>query len=58
VLPVGAVVATPVHDPKGSEILFELDWMPNHALLVRAYAEPFGKLPCSADGESQPLNVS
>jgi len=31
--------------PEGSEILFELDWMPNHALLVRAYADLFGKPP-------------
>ena len=31
--------------PKGSEILFELDWMPNHAPLVRAYSDLFGKPP-------------
>jgi len=38
--------------PKGSEILFELDWMPNHDLLVRAYADLFGKLPGSVAEES------
>ena len=31
--------------PEGSEILFELDWMPDHAPLVRAYAVLFGKQP-------------
>jgi hypothetical protein len=38
--------------PKASEILFQLDWMPNHELLVRAYADLFGKLPGVADEES------
>ena len=33
--------------PEGSEILFELDWMPDHAPLVRAYADLFGKPPKS-----------
>jgi hypothetical protein len=32
--------------PEGSEILFELDWMPDHANLVRAYTDLFGKPPC------------
>jgi hypothetical protein len=31
--------------PEGSEILFELDWMPDHAALVRAYTDLFGKPP-------------
>jgi hypothetical protein len=31
--------------PEGSEILFELDWMPDHAGLVRAYTDLFGKPP-------------
>lgn len=31
--------------PEGSEILFELEWMPEHAALVRAYTELFGKAP-------------
>ena len=31
--------------PVGSEILFELDWMPNHEPLVRAYTDLFGKPP-------------
>jgi hypothetical protein len=31
--------------PKGSEILFELDWVPNYEPLVRAYADLFGKPP-------------
>lgn len=31
--------------PEGSEILFELDWMPDHAPLVRAYTDLFGKPP-------------
>jgi hypothetical protein len=38
--------------PKGSEILFELDWMPNYELLVRAYAELFGRLPRGAGADS------
>jgi len=31
--------------PEGSELLFELDWMPDHLPLVRAYTELFGKPP-------------
>ncbi len=31
--------------PDRSEILFELDWMPHHAPLVRAYTDLFGKPP-------------
>lgn len=31
--------------PEGSEILFKLDWMPNHAPLVRGYTGLFGKAP-------------
>jgi hypothetical protein len=31
--------------PKGSEILFELDWMADYAPLVRAYTELYGKPP-------------
>ena len=31
--------------PEGSEILFELDWMPNYAQLVRAYTDLFGNPP-------------
>jgi hypothetical protein len=31
--------------PEGSEILFELDWMSDHAALVRAYADLFGRPP-------------
>lgn len=31
--------------PDDSEILFELDWMPEHKDLVRAYTELFGKAP-------------
>ena len=31
--------------PERSEVLFELDWMPDHAPLVRAYADLFGKQP-------------
>jgi hypothetical protein len=31
--------------PEGSEILFELDWMPDNAPLVRAYSDLYGKLP-------------
>lgn len=29
--------------PEGSEILFELDWMPDHEEIKRAYATLFGK---------------
>lgn len=35
--------------PADSEILFELDWMPNHAVLVRGYAELFGHPPREAE---------
>jgi hypothetical protein len=31
--------------PEGSEILFELDWMPDYAPLVRAYTDLYGKPP-------------
>lgn len=31
--------------PEGSNILFELDWMPHYAALVRAFAELYGKAP-------------
>ncbi|WP_456827020.1 hypothetical protein [Bradyrhizobium sp. USDA 4518] len=31
--------------PKDSDILFELDWMPHHAELVRAFTELYGKSP-------------
>ena len=31
--------------PEGSEILFELDWMPNHSRLVQAYSDLFLKPP-------------
>lgn len=31
--------------PEGSDILFELDWMPDYAPLVRAYADLYGKPP-------------
>jgi hypothetical protein len=31
--------------PEGSEILFELDWMPDHAPLVQAYTDLFGRPP-------------
>jgi hypothetical protein len=31
--------------PGGSDILFELDWMSDHAPLVRAYTDLYGKLP-------------
>jgi hypothetical protein len=31
--------------PQDSEILFELDWMPDYATLVRAYIDLFGKPP-------------
>jgi hypothetical protein len=30
---------------KDSDILFELDWMPDHAELVRAFTELFGRAP-------------
>ena len=31
--------------PEGSDILFELDWMQDHASLVGAYTELYGKAP-------------
>jgi hypothetical protein len=31
--------------PEDSDILFELDWMPDYAVLVRAYSELYGKAP-------------
>ena len=31
--------------PEGSDILFELDWMPDYAPLVRAYTDLYGKPP-------------
>lgn len=31
--------------PEDSEILFELDWMPDHAALVRAYTDLYGEPP-------------
>jgi hypothetical protein len=33
--------------PEDSDILFELDWMPNYALLVRAFTDLHGKKPRS-----------
>jgi hypothetical protein len=33
--------------PEGSDILFELDWMPDYTTLVRAYADLYGKKPRS-----------
>jgi hypothetical protein len=39
-------VARPHHTmPEGSDILFELDWMPDYAPLVRAYTDLCGKPP-------------
>jgi len=32
--------------PEDSDIVFELNWMPNHAELVRAFTELYGKRPC------------
>jgi hypothetical protein len=31
--------------PAGSELVFELDWMPDHEALVRGYTDLFGKAP-------------
>ena len=33
--------------PEGSEVLFELEWMPDHAPFVQAYTDLFGKRPKS-----------
>jgi hypothetical protein len=34
--------------PEGSDILFELDWIPDYTTLVRAYTDLYGKKPRSA----------
>lgn len=31
--------------PEDSDILFQLDWMPDHATLVRAFTELYGRPP-------------